>query len=276
MISTSNGCLLFPPLSFITLFILLICTPIACCNDDDDDQLYLTCNSTYNCGILKDISYPFWGNGRSQFCGHQGFELLCEEGQYSTMHIGGQKFQVLNISHSASTIMTIAPIGIWGQDACPEKFINVSLSQSLFTFAPSARNLYFFYGCPPQIDNMLVRTRINSTINGGLQDAYYVDESLLRINLPNLTKCSISISVPVNQMAFEELSSGNEALDIALNEGFDVQYTSVIMNCSACQNSGGRCGSNITSLEFLCLCPDQPYPRMCLKPDAISWQFHPS
>ncbi|GKV43271.1 hypothetical protein SLEP1_g50585 [Rubroshorea leprosula] len=77
-------------------------------------------------------------------------------------------------------------------------------------------------------------------------------------------------------MAFEELSSRNEALDVALNEGFDVQYTSVILNCSACQNSGGRCGSNITSLEFLCPCPDQLYPRMCLKPDAISWQFHPS
>ncbi|GLU18253.1 hypothetical protein SLE2022_345610 [Rubroshorea leprosula] len=75
-------------------------------------------------------------------------------------------------------------------------------------------------------------------------------------------------------MAFEELSSGNEALDIALNEGFDVQYTSVIMNCSACQNLGGRCGSNITLLEFLCLCPDQPYPRMCLKPGTHVYSFH--
>ncbi|GKV43272.1 hypothetical protein SLEP1_g50586 [Rubroshorea leprosula] len=170
MISTSNGCLLFPLLSFHYHLHPLICTPIAYCNDDDDvDQKYLTCKSTYNCGILKDIGYPFWGNGRPQFCGHQGFELLCEEGQYSTMHIGGQKYQVLNISHSTAAIMTIVPIGIWGQDACPEKFINVSLSQSLFTFAPSARNLYFFYGCPPQIDNMLVRNIFNCTIDGGWQ-----------------------------------------------------------------------------------------------------------
>ncbi|GKV43269.1 hypothetical protein SLEP1_g50583 [Rubroshorea leprosula] len=260
---------------FITIFILLICTSIAYCNDDDDDyHQYLSCNSTYNCGILKDIGYPFWGNGRSQFCGYQGFELLCEEGQYSTADIGGQKFRVLDISRSAAAIMTIAPVGIWGQDACPVKFINISLSQSLFTLAPSAQNLSFFYGCPPQTDHIPVRNKFNCTINGSLQDAYFVDESLLRINPPNLTKCNISISLPVNQMAIEELLIGNEGVGITLNKGFDVQYTSVIINCSACQNSDGRCGSNFPSLEFLCFCPDQPYPRMCLKPGTHVYSFH--
>ncbi|GKV39469.1 hypothetical protein SLEP1_g47227 [Rubroshorea leprosula] len=51
-------------------------------------------------------------------------------------------------------------------------------------------------------------------------------------------------------MAFEEPSSGNEALAIAMNE------------------------RHYTSLEFLCLCPDQPYPRMCLKPGTHVYSFH--
>ncbi|WRX17536.1 hypothetical protein QQP08_010023 [Theobroma cacao] len=80
-------------LSIISIFILIV-LPIAC---SDDNGQFLECNETFSCGIIQGMQYPFWGSVRPRYCGHGGFELICEENQFPVITIDAQRFRVLNI-----------------------------------------------------------------------------------------------------------------------------------------------------------------------------------
>ncbi|XP_022739079.1 LEAF RUST 10 DISEASE-RESISTANCE LOCUS RECEPTOR-LIKE PROTEIN KINASE-like 1.2 isoform X1 [Durio zibethinus] len=242
---------------FIISIFILIVLPIA--YSDDNEQI-LECNGTFNCGTVHGIGYPFWGSVQPRYCGHEGFELICEENQLPVITINSQRFRVLNLSQPGA--MSIAPVEIW-QDSCPEQFHNISLNHSLFDFAATIRNLSIFYGCPLE-DEIPSQNRFSCITSNGNSLAYYLDESLLRIHRSALTDCNISITVPVNQTEFDELLSGNDNVADAWNKGFDVMYHKDIIPCMACRKSGGVCGSDKTSLEFLCFCRDHPYSQICL------------
>ena len=42
-----------------------------------DNEPYLTCEAPFNCGNLVNLSYPFWGSNRPNYCGHPSFQLDC-------------------------------------------------------------------------------------------------------------------------------------------------------------------------------------------------------
>ncbi|XVE58808.1 hypothetical protein DITRI_Ditri04bG0198700 [Diplodiscus trichospermus] len=241
-----------PPL--FSIFVLIV-LPIAYC---DDNHQFLECNETFDCGTIHGLGYPFWGGVRPRYCGHQGFELICEENQIPVININEQKFRVLNISQPANT-MSIAPVDIW-EDPCPQRFHNISLNQSPFEFAATVRTLSIFYGCPLD-DDIPSEHRFSCSSSNG--NNYYLDESLLRQYHSELTDCNISITVPVNQSEMDELWFRNQTIYDVRNKGFDVLYQKDIIPCVACKNSGGVCGSDNTSLEFLCFCRRQPHPQFC-------------
>ncbi|XP_021291979.1 LEAF RUST 10 DISEASE-RESISTANCE LOCUS RECEPTOR-LIKE PROTEIN KINASE-like 1.2 isoform X1 [Herrania umbratica] len=252
-------------LPIIPIFILIV-LPIAY---SDDNGQFLECNETFSCGIIPGIQYPFWGSVRPRYCGHGGFELICEENQFPVININAQRFRVLNVSIPGT--MSIAPVDIW-EDSCPEQFHNITLDHNLFDFAATFRNLSIFYGCPLD-DDIPSQHRFSCTTFNGNNYAYYLDESLLRIHSSELTDCNISIRFPVNGNEFDELWSGNDTIEDAWNKGFDVVYHKDIMECMACRNSGGVCGSDNTTLEFLCFCHDQPHPQFCLASGrGINWR----
>ncbi|XVF09556.1 hypothetical protein REPUB_Repub07fG0104300 [Reevesia pubescens] len=241
-----------------------------CLAYSDYNEQFLECNQTFNCGAIQGIRYPFWGGVRPRYCGHEGFELICEENQFPVININAQRFHVLNMSQPG--MMRIAPVDIW-EDPCPEQFHNISLNHNLFDFAATFRNLSIFYGCP--LENEIPSgNRFTCTTSSSNSYAYYLDESLLRIHRSELTDCNISITIPVNQSEFDELWSGNENITYAWNKGFDVTYHKDIIPCMACRNSGGVCGSENTLLEFLCFCRDQPYPQFCLTSGTHASSFN--
>ncbi|KAK6276501.1 hypothetical protein POUND7_006210 [Theobroma cacao] len=251
-------------LSIISIFILIV-LPIAC---SDDNGQFLECNETFSCGIIQGMQYPFWGSVRPRYCGHGGFELICEENQFPVITIDAQRFRVLNVSTPGT--MSIAPVDIW-EDSCPEQFHNITLDHNLFDFAATFRNLSIFYGCPLD-DDIPSQNRFSCpTLNGNIY-AYHLDESLLRIHRSELADCNVSIRLPVNGNEFDELRSGNDTVMDAWNKGFDVMYHKDIMECMACRNSGGVCGSDNTTLEFLCFCRDQPHPQFCLASDDENFE----
>ena len=134
---------------FITFFFLLISIPLCYC---DNDQQFMECRSRlYECGDMKGIGYPFWGDGRPQFCGQQGFELNRQDDDYPLIHIGSLEFRVINISESS---MTIARKDFWDQ-TCPKEFHSTTLNYTLFDYAGTNRNLTLFYGCSDEVSSQL-------------------------------------------------------------------------------------------------------------------------
>ncbi|XP_016668464.1 LEAF RUST 10 DISEASE-RESISTANCEUS RECEPTOR-LIKE PROTEIN KINASE-like 1.2 isoform X2 [Gossypium hirsutum] len=166
--------------------------------------------------------------------------------------------------------MTIAPVDTW-EDPCPQQFHNISLNHNLFDFAATIRNLTIFYGCPLE-DDIPFQHRFNcgTTTSNGNTYAYYLDESLSRLHRSELTDCDTSIIVPVNQSEFDELWNEPDNIVGAWNKGFEVMYQKDMISCLACRNSGGVCGSNSSSLDFLCFCPDHPCSKSCVVSVQVS------
>ncbi|OMO61544.1 hypothetical protein COLO4_33402 [Corchorus olitorius] len=262
-------------MNFHFAIIPILCSvllPIAYSHEDNEQ--FLECNKTFNCGLIQEIGYPFWSIARPRYCGHGGleFELICEDNQFPVININDQRFRVLNMSQPG--IISIAPVDIW-QNPCPQQFHNLSLTHHLCDFSTTIRNLSVFYGCPLETDIPEENRFTCAGINGNNIYAYYLDETLLRMHSSDLVDCNTSIILPVNQNELVQLLSGNDTIDDAWNKGFNVMYHKDIISCIACRNSGGVCGSNNTTLEFLCFCRDNPHPQFCQAPvlQSLSYPF---
>ncbi|GMQ11394.1 hypothetical protein CsSME_00054048 [Camellia sinensis var. sinensis] len=139
-----------PPLGvnfIITIFLFIVSSPTS---HGADNENYTTCHEIkYNCGQLKRIGYPFWGEDRPPFCCVQGFGLTCVGNENTTVVIQNQTFHVLHINQSAHN-MTIARADLW-DNLCPVEFSDTTLNFSLFDYDPHhAKNITLFYDCPPK------------------------------------------------------------------------------------------------------------------------------
>ncbi|XP_042032488.1 LEAF RUST 10 DISEASE-RESISTANCE LOCUS RECEPTOR-LIKE PROTEIN KINASE-like 2.4 [Salvia splendens] len=73
--------------------------------------------------------------------------------------------------------------------------------------------------------------------------------------------CEESVAV---RAELNEDERGDEVVDVAavLRRGFVMNWTAA-SDCSACQESGGRCGFDESSYRFMCFCRDRPRSRSC-------------
>ncbi|GMN56784.1 hypothetical protein TIFTF001_025883 [Ficus carica] len=67
------------PLSFLflSLLILFLSSSFASHADDQDEDPFKSCEP-FDCGGIKNISYPFRGNHQPEYCGHPEFVVDCE------------------------------------------------------------------------------------------------------------------------------------------------------------------------------------------------------
>ena len=65
--------------SLISLFFFSTILPPSYCIDD---ERFVDCSRPFDCGRIKNISYPFWGGNRPEYCGIQGVELRCCDNEY--------------------------------------------------------------------------------------------------------------------------------------------------------------------------------------------------
>ncbi|XP_048445581.1 LEAF RUST 10 DISEASE-RESISTANCE LOCUS RECEPTOR-LIKE PROTEIN KINASE-like 2.1 [Pyrus x bretschneideri] len=267
MIMPNHIFLTLPIFFFIFNFLIVVPSAIG-----DDNFQYSECRSYYNCGLLKNISYPFWATGsRSQHCGRKDYELTCREDQYPVMKIKDQDFLVLNFSGQFYT-MTIARSDLW-DTPCTTDIVNTTLDYDRFSYVQDVRNLSLFYGCLPQSESVLN----NFTCKVERTDhniSYYVDDSFSRIRLKNWTSCYTNIRVPimgVDAMPLENVTTG--VLKEVLKQGFQVAYDAEWEICKRCLMSHGTCGSNSSSDSFVCYCGDGPYDRICSIPGDDAWNW---
>ncbi|XP_068305630.1 LEAF RUST 10 DISEASE-RESISTANCEUS RECEPTOR-LIKE PROTEIN KINASE-like 1.2 isoform X4 [Pyrus communis] len=163
------------PVSFLIIFhnlvtVILLSTAAL----GEDDNRYTKCRGYYDCGLLKNISYPFWAaNGRPQQCGLEYYELTCREDQFPVMKIEDQDFLVLNFSRQFYT-MTIARSDLW-DTPCTDHIVNTTLDYDRFSYVPTVRNLTLLYGCQP--GNM---SSLNNFTCKGFQVGYEAEWELCR------------------------------------------------------------------------------------------------
>ncbi|KAA8529117.1 hypothetical protein F0562_034084 [Nyssa sinensis] len=236
-----------------------------------DGERYKECSHLFECGSVKNITYPFWGEGRNKDCGLPGFELECRH-DYPVMEIMSEDCRDLSIDQKSFT-MNVVRMDFWG-DACPEKFVNITIDQALFHYAPKPPafylNLSLFYNCPSPISS----NHFTCTGNGiAVGDGYYATTPTWN----NQTQsCKGHIVVPILQKSLEKLQNGLEPLSVVLRSGFDLKYKyDVLQHCFQCLLSGGQCGSNSSSNEFVCFrqprfCPEQPQLRSERPPPLTS------
>ncbi|KAI3463867.1 hypothetical protein Pfo_020530 [Paulownia fortunei] len=212
-----------------------------------EDGQFLNCTSLFSCrGTIRRIGYPFWGGDQPQECGLPGFELRCPRENYTTIDIGGQAFLVLDINNHNNS-MRIARIDLL-DDFCPDMFEDTWLNENadeLFRYTPNVENLYLFYAC--------------SSFNISARNSHIVDESFLRVQVPNVTGCELNISIPALKSALKEFKRNDTATTLGevLNQGFEVEHQIDGTTCRACESSGGLCWSGTnSSAQHTCLCPD--------------------
>ncbi|ONI09208.1 hypothetical protein PRUPE_5G223900 [Prunus persica] len=249
------------PILFITFNLITALIPSALC---DDDAQYTECRNTYDCGLLKNITYPFWAaNGRPHHCGREGYELTCRDNEYPVIRIEEQDFLVLNISREGYTI-TIARVDLW-DSPCTSRLINTTLDYDHFAYVQAVRNLTLFYGCV--LHNQSIPNNFTCKIEGTQNDlAFYIDDSISRLNpLQNETLCLHNIRVPIMWTDIDPLLENYtmDVLEQVLKQGFRVEYNADWKLCGPCMLSNGTCGSNITTDSFLCFCEDHPYEKTC-------------
>ncbi|CAL9031612.1 unnamed protein product [Prunus brigantina] len=259
------------PILFIIFNLITTLIPSALC---DDAAQYTECRNTYDCGLLENITYPFWAaNSRPQHCGRERYELTCRDNQYPVFKIEEQDFLVLNISREGYTI-TIARVDLW-DTPCTSRLVNTTLDYDRFAYVQPARNLTLFYGCVvPQ--NQSIANNFTCKIEGTQNYlAIYIDDSISRLNpRPNGTLCLHNIRVPI-MVTGVDLLPENYTVDVlkrVLKRGFQVEYEADWELCGPCMRSNGTCGSNTTD-SFLCFCGGHPYEETCPSSGDNTWSW---
>ncbi|KAL9231984.1 hypothetical protein vseg_007137 [Gypsophila vaccaria] len=214
------------------------------------DDRYSTCSSSlFTCGHIKNVGYPFWGDGRPQYCGHPKLQLQC-----------------INLLNVIYPYLKIGP-----DNLSPYYVVNITMSEHNLTLR--------LHGAP--------RTPCNSygedfgkilQLNKGVEKANVLYKCSKTANLvperrdagvscfDNLTKVDVyyrsnmsahgeyasckSATVPVFKSVID--SYGGSNFSRVISEGFEVVYE-YPSDCVKCRNSGCICGSSSSS-DFVCLC----------------------
>ncbi|TKY64807.1 Serine/threonine-protein kinase [Spatholobus suberectus] len=252
--------------SFLVITITLNQTPTSCA----DDAHHLKCSSSFQCANLKNLSYPFWGSSRPQYCGHPAFKLQCS-GEVARVTIMSESYRVLEVNGSDHRLKVVRT-DYWN-NTCPTSLKNITIGCTFFDYGSDSQNLTLYYDCPspsfPQPDSF--SPRFNCSVNGTQMINYFVVESMLEnagssVSLSEiLGTCKSRVVVPILESEAEVLETNStvENLMAALDNGFGVEWNANNSLCDECQNSGGHCGYNLSSSEFACYCGDGSFPSSC-------------
>ncbi|KAB2043873.1 hypothetical protein ES319_D01G049600v1 [Gossypium barbadense] len=213
----------YPLLVFFTIILLSVLVPLF---------------KQFHCGKIKNVSYPFWGGDRPEYCGQPGLKLTCLEDEETQITIMSVSYKVIeiNINLQAFTVARIDYL----QSLCPQTLLNTTLNFNLLSYAWNLENitLYWF----PSLFNC-------STSNGTDMVNYYVIASVLG-NLSTEVKDGL----------------GSYTLVLPLGNGFGLKWdANIASKCEDCNGSGGRCGYNNSLNQFTCYCPNHTDASTCLQ-----------
>lgn len=245
--------------SIVTL--ILIHIPSSLCADDN---LYVNCNQTFDCSGHENLTYPFWGSNRPNYCGHPYFELRnCTEDK-PVMTIESLNYRVVDLNQSQKSLV-IAMIDYW-ENACPTGLHNISFDTSILNFSSgSSQDLTLYYKCPPLQSLIPPPSLFICDTNDTLSFNYFVTENIRSqlATVINTQTCEETVVLRISNTEVGKLST-NTTLVPALKAGFGLTWDVNESSCDECKSSGGHCGSDQnSSSEFVCYCKDGTQSSRC-------------
>ncbi|KAM7280182.1 hypothetical protein ACFE04_007316 [Oxalis oulophora] len=222
------------------------------------DYRYTNCSQPFSCGGISDVTYPFWGGDRPEYCGLSGLELTCEDDDIPRILMEKKtKYRIIEFSSNTRTL-TVVRDDYYGT-VCPTFFSNSSIDFSNFNYASNLSNITIFYKCSNAF--ALISVKFNCEINTTTLDAYAAIKDS-EINQLIGASCSSSVKVTVANSAADAVNDGEKDVVEAINGGFGLQWKSST-DCHTCMGSGGSCGFNSSLNSFACFCYDQPSNTTC-------------
>ncbi|KAK7340944.1 hypothetical protein VNO77_21662 [Canavalia gladiata] len=209
------------------------------------DASLSTChNTTFNCGTITSLSYPFTGGERPSFCGPPQFHLSCNK-DVPELNISSVSYRVLQVD-SVTLTLSLARSDLWNE-TCTNEYVNSTFDDtSFFRYGSGNQNLTLFYECKP--NSAFTQTPDNlfhCDSNGYKNDSYSVVGPFSLDPILGAVECDHLIEVPILEEQAKRLVENRSLLGEVLMEGFNVKYENPNESeCSQCLGSGG---------QFLCV-----------------------
>ncbi|KAL8201132.1 hypothetical protein R6Q57_012471 [Mikania cordata] len=217
-----------------------------------------------DCGDGLNITYPFFINNlQDPSCGYPGFNLTCNNGS-SILQLSGNDFTVKQIDRVTRHIrLQNAAILANQTEFCSSKIKNLTLDPNRFTF-DNARTtqLVFISNCSGTFSNDLERYRIRSC-EKSMEFVMAANDKNLRNVTDGCGGGGEIVETPVELVGGggSVVVDGGNYTEVA-ERGFLLRWFSA--DCSDCERSGGKCGFNTPTYQFICFCPDRPHRTTCI------------
>ncbi|KAK1440616.1 hypothetical protein QVD17_06445 [Tagetes erecta] len=233
----------FPSFLIIITLLAVIVVPQA---SSSTYESYKNCASSFTCGTISGIQYPFSRHDDPSHCGYPGFDLDCSDKNSPTIDMNNMTYHVVSIDHSSQILKIIRQDVM--ESICPHDFSNTTINHNLFENLLNYMNITFLYGCPDSLN--LHGDAFSCDDNG-------IDKVLVLPGEQGPGICNRSVIVPVPVMSIRSTGLVNSSgLDQVLREGFEVRWKPDTMGCSQCTESNGRCFYNYETNKTACACPD--------------------
>ncbi|RDX69564.1 LEAF RUST 10 DISEASE-RESISTANCE LOCUS RECEPTOR-LIKE PROTEIN KINASE-like 1.4, partial [Mucuna pruriens] len=222
--------------------------------------------SSFNCGAITNLSYPFTGGDRPSFCGPPQFHLNCQNGVVPELNISSVSYRVIGINSVARTL-TLARLDLWNE-TCTHVYVNSTFDDPSFSYGLGNQNLTLFYECKPT--SAFTKTPANlfhCESNGYKNNSYSLVGPFPLDPIIGVVECDEHVEVPIFVEQAERLIENRSLLEEVLMKGFNVNYTNIYdSECVECLGSGGYCGFDSDNNEPICICGD----HLCPTPDKRS------
>ncbi|KAL1531850.1 LEAF RUST 10 DISEASE-RESISTANCE LOCUS RECEPTOR-LIKE PROTEIN KINASE-like 2.1 [Salvia divinorum] len=263
---------------------------------------YEACAPT-NCGDGPNISYPFFLSYQQSHCGYPGFEINCSSSGFPLLQLSENEYVIEHIFYhnqslhvfDAAALSSSSSSSSLSSSNCSERLgRNTTLPAGIFDYV-GGDDFLLFSNCK-NVTGELLRYQV-ACHSGADVVAFDLDDRRHASGPPNTSSGGITFSSPwssvttqKNRLAMyggngnlgraadacvesvavhaelNEDERGDEVVDVVavLRRGFVMNWTAAAASdCSACQESGGRCGFDESSFRFRCFCPDRPHSRRC-------------
>ncbi|XP_050269705.1 LEAF RUST 10 DISEASE-RESISTANCE LOCUS RECEPTOR-LIKE PROTEIN KINASE-like 1.4 isoform X7 [Quercus robur] len=268
---------LFPA---ITLSLMIIAITLIHCPTSlgAEDEQYLNCSAPLNCSGFTDLSYPFWGLNRPEYCGHPSFQLDCSN-DAPRINISNINYRVLEVDKILQTLR-VARTDYW-DTICPSVLVNTTIDFTLFSYNTSDANLTLYYQCPVPLVPItsLISTSVlqfNCTINNTNFFSYY-SPNIYSPDLSSISNsigaCNYWVNVPILlPTAVALIPPTQDAVTAAIDGGFRLTWNASNPQCDTCLGAGGLCGSDPNTSAFACHCQNGTFVSGCAGPVSSSKQ----
>ncbi|KAH7845846.1 hypothetical protein Vadar_006658 [Vaccinium darrowii] len=250
-------------LSFLVLILILVPT-----SSGSDNEQYTSCRRPFECANIRNLSYPFWGGSRPQYCGHPNFGLNCTN-QAPQITINSIPYRVLSIDYPTKTL-TVARAEFWN-NPCPSPttlYKNATLDGAPFAYSNDSQDMIILFGCQA-LPGVTLDNQFSCTNDGTTTASYFIITSgggeVSNGFGTFIPGCNSSVVVRFNQTAALGLADARPSyiyVKRVLDSGFGLRWDANDPICSGCAQSGGVCGSDSGS-GFSCYCSDKVYPVAC-------------